>query len=67
MAPASRGIAVAMFASSFFIGQSLGVALASLVVDHAGSEWLDPIAMVLMPIVAVVFAQLLRKRPAQHY
>jgi hypothetical protein len=56
-----------MFASAFFIGQSIGVALASLVVDHAGSAWLDPIAMVLMPIVAAGFAHLLRKRPAQHY
>jgi len=66
MAPAARGIAVAMFASCFFIGQSLGVAIASLIVDHAGAHWLDPLAMVLMPLLAFVFAQLLRSRPT-HY
>jgi predicted MFS family arabinose efflux permease len=67
MAPTTRGIAVAMFASTFFLGQSIGVALASLVVDHAGSAWLDPIAMVSLPVLALAFAQLLRTRPAQHY
>ncbi|MEO7761986.1 MAG: MFS transporter, partial [Casimicrobiaceae bacterium] len=35
MAPGARGIAVSMFASMFFIGQSIGVTLAALVVDHA--------------------------------
>ena len=67
MAPKARGIAVAMFASCFFVGQSLGVALASLIVDHAGAKWLDPLAMVLMPIVALVFAHRLRSRPTKHF
>lgn len=66
MSTSARGIAVAMFASCFFVGQSLGVALASVIVDHAGAKWLYPLAMVLMPIVAFAFARLLRSRPAQH-
>jgi len=67
MAPAARGIAVAMFASLFFIGQSIGVALGAIVVDRFGTDWLYLIAMVLMPAVAFVFAHLLRSRPAQNY
>ena len=67
MSPTARGIAVAMFASCFFVGQSIGVGLASLIVDHAGAKWLDPLAMVLMPIVALTFAHLLRSRPAKHF
>jgi predicted MFS family arabinose efflux permease len=67
MSPTARGIAVAMFASCFFVGQSIGVGLASLIVDHAGAKWLDPLAMVLMPIVALTFAHRLRSRPAKHF
>jgi predicted MFS family arabinose efflux permease len=66
MSPSARGIAVAMFASCFFVGQSLGVAIASVIVDRAGVQWLDPLAMVLMPALALVFARLLQSRPA-HY
>jgi predicted MFS family arabinose efflux permease len=37
MAPERRGTAVAAFASCFFLGQSIGVALAGLVVDRLGT------------------------------
>ena len=37
MAPDSRGTAVALFASSFFLGQSTGVALAGLAVERVGT------------------------------
>ena len=67
MAPAARGTAVAMFASFFFIGQSAGVALASLVVDAAGPSWLYLIAMVMTPVIATGFARALRSRPSHHY
>jgi predicted MFS family arabinose efflux permease len=67
MAPSARGIAVAMFASCFFIGQSIGVAVASIVVDRGGERWLDPSAMVLMPVLAFAFARLLATRPTHHY
>jgi MFS transporter, YNFM family, putative membrane transport protein len=36
MAPDARGVAMSMFASCFFMGQSLGVALAALLVDRQG-------------------------------
>lgn len=39
MAPERRGTAVAAFACSFFLGQSVGVGVAGVVVDHAGTAW----------------------------
>ncbi len=39
MAPERRGAAVASFASSFFLGQSVGVGLAGLLVGHIGTAW----------------------------
>jgi predicted MFS family arabinose efflux permease len=67
MAPDTRGTSMAMFASFFFIGQSIGVALAALVVDYAGPAWVFLIAMVLTPLVATGFAHALRTRPSHHF
>jgi len=39
MAPERRGAAVAAFAACFFLGQSVGVAIAGLVVGRTGSGW----------------------------
>lgn len=39
MAPERRGAAVAAFAGAFFLGQSVGVALAGLLVEAAGTAW----------------------------
>jgi predicted MFS family arabinose efflux permease len=38
MAPERRGAAVSAFASSFFLGQSLGVGLAGVLVEHIGTR-----------------------------
>lgn len=38
MAPDARGVAMSMFASCFFMGQSLGVALGGLLIDWRGPE-----------------------------
>ena len=67
MAPHARGTAVAMFASAFFIGQSIGVAIAAPVVDHFGAPWMFGIAAVLTPLLASAFARALASRPAQHF
>jgi len=40
MAPERRGAAVALFASCFFLGQSLGVGAAGLAVEALGTSWL---------------------------
>lgn len=39
MAPERRGAAVASFASCFFIGQSMGVGVAGLLVGQVGTAW----------------------------
>lgn len=39
MAPERRGAAVAAFAGAFFLGQSVGVALAGLLVEGMGTAW----------------------------
>lgn len=39
MAPERRGAAVAAFAASFFLGQSVGVGIAGLVVGRTGTGW----------------------------
>ena len=67
MAPDMRGTSVALFASCLFIGQSAGVALAALVVDHSGPAALFMSAMILLPAVAMGFARALNTRPAHHF
>ena len=64
MAPATRGTAVAMFASFLFLGQSVGVILAAVVVDHFGLGSVFPIAVVGLPLLALYFAWRLKTRQA---
>ena len=64
MAPAMRGTAVALFASFLFFGQSAGVILASVAVDHLDLAAVFPIGIFGLPILAIVFAWRLRKRQA---
>jgi YNFM family putative membrane transporter len=65
MVPHLRGTAVSMFASSFFLGQSLGVSLAALTIDHWGPRSPFIIAACLTPVVSTVFARMLKRRHAQ--
>jgi len=64
MAPTRRGVAVALFASFFFIGQSVGVGLAGLLVARFGTT---PVivgdGLLLIP-VGFVFARLRAARAA---
>ncbi len=65
MASERRGTAVAAFACCFFLGQSLGVGLAGLVVDHAGTGWvLAAGALGLLGVAAAFNRQRARRRPA---
>lgn len=63
MAPKTRGTAVSMFASSFFLGQAAGVAIAAFVVDNIGTVWLFSIAAVAVLAIGAGFASMLRFRP----
>ena len=53
MMPEARGTAVAAFSSLLFLGQSVGVALAALVVDRGGAGPLFLIAALLWPGLAL--------------
>lgn len=62
MAPTVRGMAVSLFASSYFLGQSVGVVLAAQVLDGWGDRALFLGIAVLTPVLSTVFAGLLSKR-----
>jgi predicted MFS family arabinose efflux permease len=62
MAPASRGTAVSLFASCFFLGQAVGVAGASFIVDTAGAKWVFGISAAAVPLIGAWFAYVLRFR-----
>jgi len=63
MSPEARGSGVAMFASSLFVGQSVGVALAALVVDRHGAVPVFLASAALLPAIGWYFAGALRRRP----
>jgi predicted MFS family arabinose efflux permease len=62
MAPERRGAAVAAFAGCFFMGQSVGVGLAGLVVGWAGTGWLLRVAAAALILVAWNFNRQRRAR-----
>lgn len=62
MAPERRGAAVAAFASSFFLGQSAGVFLGSLVVGQVGIPRVLLAGAAGLLVVALVFAKHLKRR-----
>jgi predicted MFS family arabinose efflux permease len=62
MAPETRGAAVAIFACSLFTGQSLGVWLASQVVDAAGAAPVFAAAAVGLSLLALDFRRRLARR-----
>jgi MFS transporter, YNFM family, putative membrane transport protein len=65
MTPQSRGAGIAAFAFFFFAGQTVGVALCSLVFDRFGAPPLFVGAAVLLPVLVFWFrAGLARTRPA---
>ena len=62
MAPDSRGTAVALFASSFFLGQSTGVAFAGLVVERVETTPVLLAGAVTLLIVGVAFSTMRSRR-----
>ena len=59
MVPEVRGTAVSLFASAFFLGQSLGVTLAAMLLAKKGAVGLFVVATCLTPILSTLFARLL--------
>ena len=64
MAPTRRGVAVALFASFFFIGQSVGVGIAGVLVERFGTTPVIVAAGLLLVPVGFVFAHLRAARAA---
>ena len=69
MAPERRGAAVALFASSLFLGQAVGVAVASLWVERISTTPIIVTGGISLLAIGLVFARLRaahKARPATH-
>ena len=62
MSPEARGTAIGLFSSVFYIGQSIGAALAAPVVDQFGAPPAFMASAVLLPILAFWFTGRLQRR-----
>jgi YNFM family putative membrane transporter len=62
MTPEARGTSVALFASMYFIGQTVGVALSAPVMDRYGAPPLFVFAAVMLPLLAFWFTRRLKLR-----
>jgi YNFM family putative membrane transporter len=62
MAPQARATAVALFASMYFLGQTVGVALAAPVMDRYGARPLFVFAAVMLPALALWFTRRLKHK-----
>lgn len=65
MAPERRGAAVSAFASCFFLGQSVGVGIAGMLVGRLGTSNVMLVGAVGVLAVAVRFSLKLKTRPAR--
>jgi predicted MFS family arabinose efflux permease len=62
MTPEARGTSVALFASMYFIGQTVGVALAAPVMDRYGARPLFVVSAALLPALAFWFTRRLKRK-----
>ena len=65
MAPEARGTAVSLFASSLFLGQSVGVVVAASLIAQIGTGAVVALGGAVMAAEGVFFAWALRRRDAQ--
>jgi predicted MFS family arabinose efflux permease len=62
MTPQARGTAVALFSSALYLGQTIGVALASPAIDRTGAPAIFIVAALLLPLLGFAFAAKLKRR-----
>ena len=62
MTPEARGTSVALFASMYFIGQTVGVALAAPIMDRYGARPLFAFSAIMLPLLAFWFTRRLSRR-----
>jgi YNFM family putative membrane transporter len=66
MAPANRGTAVSLFASSFFLGQAVGVSIASAMAESLGTPTVFGASALVLIAIAAAFAIVLKThRPSE--
>lgn len=65
MAPAHRGTAVALFAAMFFLGQSGGISINSVIIDHIGFTPAFAIPATLLPLIGIFFSRLIARKEAK--
>ncbi|WP_096671182.1 MFS transporter [Polaromonas sp. AET17H-212] len=65
MAPSARGTAVSLFASSLFLGQSVGVVVAASLIAQIGTGAVVALGGAVMAVEGVFFAWALRRRDAR--
>jgi predicted MFS family arabinose efflux permease len=64
MVPQARGTGVTLFASMYFLGQTLGVALGAPVMDRYGGAPIFVFAALALPALAFAFTARLKRRAA---
>jgi predicted MFS family arabinose efflux permease len=62
MVPQARGTGVTLFASMYFLGQTLGVALGAPVMDRFGGPPIFVVAALVLPAMAFWFTSRLKRR-----
>ncbi|AMN41843.1 MFS transporter [Rhodoplanes sp. Z2-YC6860] len=62
MVPQARGTGVTLFASMYFLGQTLGVALGAPVMDRFGAPPIFVVAALALPALAFFFTAQLKRR-----
>ena len=62
MVPQARGTGVTLFASMYFLGQTLGVALGAPVMDRFGAQPLFVISALVLPALAFWFTRQMKRR-----
>jgi predicted MFS family arabinose efflux permease len=64
MTPKTRGTGVAFFTTALYLGQTIGVSIGALVIDRAGVMPLYFGTAIGFPLLAIWFANVLRRRDA---
>jgi len=60
--PEARATAVALFSAALYIGQTIGVAVASLAIDRTGAPPIFIVSALLVPVLGFGFAAMLKRR-----
>jgi YNFM family putative membrane transporter len=66
MAPSVRGICMSLFAGTLFAGQSLGVLIATHMIEWVGMEGVMALAGLILLMLGFIFPTLMRRWPSPH-